>query len=412
MDTPDPRPAHGGESLLEPHVDPQVRPTPAAPGKPVPDIARTGQALLAARTRSASTTALAVLAVLYTLYFARDFLIPIVFALVLTFLLAPVVRAMARVRIPPPLGAAILVLGLVGALGVATWGLAGPAQRWIADAPQDLKRVEGKLRRIFRPVTAVQETAERVQQAAGAIGGGGTDATPRQQVVVVREGKTLASRLFGTTERLVTGMLEVIILLYFLLAGGDLFLQKLIKVLPRDEQRTKAVSVARSVEGAVSGYLVTQLFLNIGEGIVVGIGLWAIGMPSAPLWGTMVALLEFIPYLGGGTIIIVLALAGLTTFDRIPQALLVPGVFIAVNLLWGQIFTPLAQGKRLLLNPTAIFVGLAFFWFLWGIPGAFLAVPILASFKILCDNIAPMAAVGEFLGARDEEERRRLVRAD
>lgn len=412
MDTPDPRPGHDDRSILEPDVDARARATPTAPGRPVPDLSRTGEAILAARTRSASTTALAILAVLYTLYFARDFLIPIVFAIVLTFLLAPLVRAMARWRIAPPLGAAILVLGLVGALGGGTWALAGPAQRWIADAPQDLKRIEGKLRRIFRPVTAVQQTADRVQEAAGAIGGGGEKAAPTQQVVVVREGKTLASRLFGTTERLVTGTLEVVILLYFLLAGGDLFLQKLIKVLPRDEQRTKAVSVARSVEGAVSGYLVTQLFLNLGEGLVVGIGLWAIGMPSAPLWGAMVVLLEFIPYLGGATIIVVLALAGLTTFDRIPQALMVPGVFIAVNLLWGQIFTPLAQGKRLLLNPTAIFVGLAFFWFLWGIPGAFLAVPILASFRILCDNVASLAAVGEFLGERDEDERRRLVRAE
>jgi predicted PurR-regulated permease PerM len=401
-----------GRSVLEPDVDLSARAEPAAPGQPQPDLERTGEALTADRVRSAALTTLAVLALLYTLYFARDFLIPIVLAVVLNFLLAPAIRAMARIHIAPPLGAAIVVLGLVGALGAAVYGLAGPAQRWMAEAPADMRRMEGKLRRIARPVQAVQATAEEVQKAAGAIGADTGAQSAPTQTVVVREGRSLTSRMFGTTEKIITALIEIIILLYFLLAAGDLFLQKLIKVLPGEEQRTRAVTVARRVESAVSQYLLTALFLNVAEGIVVGALLWAIGVPNAPLWAAVVALLEFIPYLGGATITVVLAIAGLTTFETIPRALMVPGVFVAVNLLWANLVWPMAQGRRLTLNPTAIFISLAFFWFLWGVAGVFLAVPILASFKILCDNLPSLAAVGEFLGERDEEERRRLVRVE
>jgi predicted PurR-regulated permease PerM len=135
-------------------------------------------------------------------------------------------------------------------------------------------------------------------------------------------------------------------------------------------------------------------------------------MPSPVLWGVMVACLEFVPYLGAAVATVVLAIAGLTTFDSVGEALAVPAVFLVVNLMQAYIVTPLLQGHRLLLNPVAIFVGLTFFWFIWGVPGAFLAVPLLATFKIVCDHVASLAAVGEFLGERDEKERRRLLRDD
>ena len=230
--------------------------------------------------------------------------------------------------------------------------------------------------------------------------------------VVLRETESFSSRLLGTTERLIVGMLEVLVLLYFLLAGGDLFLQKLIKVLPLDEQKAKVVDVAREIEAAVSAYLTTAFVINVAEGIIVGIILWALGMPNAALWGVMIFCLEFVPYLGAAVATLVLAIAGLTTFDTIGQALVVPGSFIAVNVLQAYIVTPLLQGHRLTLNPVSIFVGLTFFWFIWGVPGAFLAVPLLATFKIVCDHVASLAAVGEFLGERDEKERRRLLRED
>jgi predicted PurR-regulated permease PerM len=133
-------------------------------------------------------------------------------------------------------------------------------------------------------------------------------------------------------------------------------------------------------------------------------------MPNVLLWGALVALFEFVPYLGALAAVIVFAVAGLTTFDEVPRALLIPGSFLAINLLQANLVTPMLLGHRLTLNPVAIFIGLAFFFWIWGVPGAFLAVPLLASFKIFCDHIESLAAVGEFLGQRDEEERRTTAR--
>jgi predicted PurR-regulated permease PerM len=142
----------------------------------------------------------------------------------------------------------------------------------------------------------------------------------------------------------------------------------------------------------------------------VAVVLWLLGMTNAVLWGVLVFFLEFVPYLGAATAVIVLSVAGLTTFDQAGRALLVPGSFLAINMLQANLVTPMLLGHRLTLNPVAIFTGLAFFYWIWGVPGAFVAVPLLATFKILCDNIASLAAIGEFLGQRDEDERRHVAR--
>jgi len=202
----------------------------------------------------------------------------------------------------------------------------------------------------------------------------------------------------------------VFILLYFLLAGGDLFLQKLIKVLPHFSDKVKAVEIARATESAVSAYLTTTLLLNVLEGALVAGVFWMLGMPNVLLWGALVTCLEFVPYLGALTAVAVFTLVGLSTFPDVAHALMIPGSFLAINLIQANFATPLLLGHRLTLNPVAIIIGLAFFFWIWGVPGAFLAVPLLASFKIFCDHIASLAAIGEFLGQRDENERRVTAR--
>jgi predicted PurR-regulated permease PerM len=124
----------------------------------------------------------------------------------------------------------------------------------------------------------------------------------------------------------------------------------------------------------------------------------------------MVALAEFVPYVGMLTMSVVLMVAALTTFDTVPHALVVPGVYLAINFVQGNIVTPLVMSRRLTLNPVAIFISLALWWWLWGIAGALLAVPLLATFKILCDHVESLASIGAFLGEREESERRRSVR--
>jgi predicted PurR-regulated permease PerM len=399
------RAARDGDSVLAPHVDPTATAAPASPEGPPPNLARTAEAMARPRSQSIEATVLTVLAVLYTMYVARGFLIPIVFALLLNFLLSPVIRRLARVHIKAPLGAALVVVLLVSGMGFGVYRLAAPAQRWAASAPESFAKAQRKLRSIIQPM---QRVSQNMEQAANSVG---AQTSGRKPEVVVQAGPSLSSRLFGTTQRIIAGLLEIFILLYFLLAGGDLFLQKLIKVLPHFGDKVKAVDIARATEATVSAYLTTTLLLNITEGIVVAGALWLLGMPNVLLWGVMVACLEFVPYLGAATATVVLGVAGLAQYDQLGHALLIPGAYLAINLVQSNLVTPMLLGHRLTLNPVAIFVGLAFFFWIWGVPGAFLAVPILATMKIVCDNIASLAAIGEFLSQRDEDERRATARA-
>ena len=394
-------------SILTPDVNGSAEAQPAFPGAAVPDLGSTRRALSKPATRSAGVTVLAVLAVIYTLYFARDFLLPIVFALLLDFLLSPVVRALSRIGIRPPLGAAIVILSFFGILAMATYNLSGPMQRWAGSAPAAVGKAQAKLKTVLRPLERVSATAAEVERATTGVADPEA-ATPVTPVVV--RGPSLVSRVFGTTQRLVTGLLEVMVLLYFLLAAGDLFLQKLIKVLPNVEDKIRAVQIARKTESSISTYLVTATFINIVEGAVVSAVMWGLGMPNPVLWGAMVVVLEFVPYIGAAIITVVLTLVAITVFDTVGQALLAPAAFLAINLVQGNLLMPMLLGNRLTLNPVAIFIGLAFCWRIWGIAGAFVAVPMLATLKIFCDHIESLASIGEFLGQRDEQERRTTVR--
>lgn len=352
-----------------------------------------------------SLAILATLAIVYTLYFGHAFFIPIFFALELSFLLSPAVRwARARIGIPAGISAAILVLALAGGLSTGVYELATPARGWLAAAPTTLSRASAKLHKLLKPVEQVSKTAEQVDKATNVTGG------PAKTTQVVVAGPSMGSRFFGTTQSLLGALLEVLILLYFLLSAGDLFLQKAMKVAPREAGQRTAVEIARQTEASISQYLVTSAFLNVMEGCVAALVFWALGMPNPILWGAMVTVLKFIPYVGAFTIISVLTLAALTVFDAVPRALMIPGAFVVINLLQSNIVGPMVLGHRLSLNPVAIFIGVAFWWEVWGIAGAFLAVPMIATLKIVCDHIESLHAVGEFLGQRDEEERRLAVR--
>jgi predicted PurR-regulated permease PerM len=342
---------------------------------------------------------LALLAVFYTLYFARTFLLPIVFAVLLDFLLSPAVRALVRWRVPLPLAAGLVLLTLLGVGGLVVYDLSGPVQSWAEHAPESVATAQSRLRRLLRPLQRVTKTAEQVESAAGGVAG-----TAQPTEVVVR-GPSIVSRLFGSTQRFLAGLLEVTILLYFLLAAGDLFLQKLIKGLPNVHDRKKAIEIARATEASISTYLLTTLAVNAIEGGVVAAALYALGMPNPLLWGALVTLLEFIPYLGAIGLLVILTVGAFASFNDVGHALLIPGAYLAINLIQANLVSPLLLGHRLALNPVALLVSLAFWFWIWGIPGAFLGVPLLATLKIFCDHIERLAPLGEFLGRRDGEEK-------
>jgi predicted PurR-regulated permease PerM len=341
--------------------------------------------------RSISLTGLFLLALLYTLYFARAFLIPVVVAVLLSLLLQPLVRGLRRLGLPEGAGAALVIVAFLGTFALAVAQLSGPAARWIAEAPRTVPRVRAKLDALLKPVQRVSETAEKVVAAADMDG----DRTLKVEV----KGDSLAKVLFGGTQQFLGMALVVVFLLFLLLASGDLFLGKLIKVLPRLADKKRAVQIARETEAHVSSYLVTTTLVNAGFGVVIGVAMGLLGLPNPVLWGVLAGVTNFIPYVGAWTCSIILAAVALIHFDSVRQALLVVLVFQGLNLVEGGVVTPRLVGARLSLNPVVVFTSVLFWGWIWGVPGAILAVPVTACVKIACDHIEGLAPVGEFLGA-------------
>lgn len=383
---------------------PEQLPRPAPPGLPLPTPPepsprppswQPGASLRhPAGRRSASVTGLFVLAAFYTLYFCRSLLLPLVLAMLLSLLLTPAVRGLRRLRIPAPLGAGLVLLALLGGVGCGIYQLAAPAAVWMQRAPQSLRAGEAKLRELRRSVRRLGRATEQVEKIADVTASPG----PVRPPLAVQSGPSLQERLLSQAADLTAGGVVMLVLLYFLLASGDLFLRKLIRVLRRPEDQRRAVAIARQIERDVSRYLSTVTVINLGLGAAVAVCFAFLGVPNPWLWGVLVTITNFVPYLGPAIDYGVFALVGLLSFATLPRMLAPAGVFLVLNVVEAYLVTPILLGKRLTLNPVMLFLGLTFWGWLWGIAGAILAVPILAAFKIFCDHIEPLAPIGEFLG--------------
>jgi predicted PurR-regulated permease PerM len=190
---------------------------------------------------------------------------------------------------------------------------------------------------------------------------------------------------------------ESLVLLYLLLASGDLFLQKLVRVMPTMRDKKRAVDISHEIQQQISKYLFSVLLINLGLGIIVGGGLYWMGVPNAAMWGMLIALFNFVPYFGPVVGIALLAAVGLLTFDTLWQGLLPPAWYLLLHLLEANFITPVLLGRRFTLNPVVIFVSLIFWTWLWGVPGALLSVPILVSIKVICERASSMSHVSELL---------------
>ncbi|WP_411279491.1 AI-2E family transporter [Gemmatimonas sp.] len=342
---------------------------------------------------------IASLACAYTLYFARSFLVPIAFAILLDFLFSPLVRGMQKLYIPASAGAAIIVIGLIAVAAFGSYTLSGPAQKMLRDAPTTIARVRSKVDKVVRPLTEATSTASKAAKEVAVM----SDSTSPAEVTVV--GPSVASQLAETVQRMLAAVFQVAFLLFFLLAGGDLFLEKTIRVIPVLQDKKKAVRIARDVESAVSVYLIANLGINFMAGVMVTAAMWFLEMPNPVLWGVLTVALEFIPFVGPLALMGLLTVSALGVYDSVGQILLVPGAYFVVNLIQGNIVTTLVLGRRLALNSVALFIGLAFWFWVWGVAGAFIGVPLMSIIKICCDHIEVLHPIGEFLGARDEPAR-------
>jgi len=187
-------------------------------------------------------------------------------------------------------------------------------------------------------------------------------------------------------------------LIYLLLDSGDLFLQKLVRLIPTLRGKIRAVEISHEIQQNISKYLFSISLINVCLGALVSGGLYLVGVPNAAMWGILVALLNFIPYFGAICGVIILAAVGLLTFDSPWRGLLPPLLYLMLHLLEANLVTPTLLGRRFTLNPVAIFVSLIFWVWLWGIPGAILSVPILVSIKVVCDRIPAISSLGEVIG--------------
>ena len=340
--------------------------------------------------RSLALTGLFILAVFYTVYFMRAVLLPLVLALLLSYLLRPVVRGLGKLRIRAPFGAAIVLLSLVGAIGYGISFLAAPAAEWLAKAPYSLQQFQQKL-------VPLKEPMESVAKASGEIEKLATPVNPQTKTAVEIKRHPLTDLLYVQTPELIASTVMLLILLYFLLAYDGVFLMKLIKLLPTLSDKKRAVSIANDIAAHVSRYLLTVTIINSCLGIAVGTTVGLLGLRNPIMWGVLVAVLNFIPYLGALAGIVCMTLGAVLSFDSFSYALIFPAAYLILASLEGNFITPMVMGHSLTLNPVMVLLSLTFWGWMWGIAGIILAVPILAAFKIFCAHIEPMAPLAEFL---------------
>jgi predicted PurR-regulated permease PerM len=380
----------------EPGLD-ALRPIPAQVG----DTGSAPASGAATRVRSRLLTGIFTLAVFYTMYFAKSLLIPIVLALLFNLLLAPIVRALrSYLRIPEGLGAAVVLLALLGAVGAAFYGLSGPAALWLDELPVAVRQIEREIRSLKEPVESMQKAAQQVEKVAEGAASAAAPADDGEPgpVEVVVQSPGLTQTLLSGTATLTAGLMITVVLLYFLLASGDTLLRQAVTVAPRLRDKKRVVEIVRDMEDDVSYYLLTISLINGGLGVAVGLAMWLLGMPNPILWGVMAAIFNFVPYLGALIGIGIVGLVAVLNFDA-PTAVLVPPLtYFCLTTIEGYFVTPSVLARRLTLNPVAVFVTLIVLTWMWGTAGALLAVPMLATFKICCDHVEELHSIGTMLG--------------
>jgi predicted PurR-regulated permease PerM len=381
--------AHGPFDFSAGTLDVPDKNAPGSEPLPVPS------SVAAATKTTPVQIVLIVLGVIVFLYFARSVVLPVFLACMAGMTLKPLIRWLSCCHIPPALSAAVVLCLLVAAVGVGFFQLGRPALTWMNEAPQHMTELRQRVQKMFPRIA-------RISQAAAAVNNlGATEEEKKEEqkktpTVEIKNSRGTSS-ILNWTGTLLVGIGETLVLVYLLLASGDLFLQKLVRVMPTLSDKKRAVEVSHEIQQNISNYLFSVSLINIGLGIAVSGGLYFMGVPNAAMWGMLAAVLNFVPYFGPVAGVLLLATVGLLTFDTLWQGLLPPAWYLVLHLLEANLITPVLLGRRFTLNPVVIFVSLIFWTWLWGVPGALLSVPILVSIKAVCDRVPAMSPVSELL---------------
>ena len=362
--------------------------------------------------RSLALTVVAVLGALYFLQYAQTVLIPIVLGILISYALEPFVSAMARVRLPRAIGAAVAVTVLVGAVGVGLYTLSDEAMSVVDSIPQAAQRIRDRIHAHQR--SASSGALAKVQQAATEIDRAAQEATatsagpppPAQRGVQKVE---VVAPPFRASDYIWLGgmglfnfagqVVLVLFLVYFFLVTGDLYKRKVVKIVgPTLTKKKITVQILDDINLQIASFMRVQVLTSLIVAAATGIALWWFGLDDFVLWALLAGIFNSIPYLGPIIVTGGLGVVAFMQFDDVWRTVLVCGTAFVITSLEGFLLTPMLIGRAAQMNPVAIFIGLMFWSWIWGLWGTVLAVPMLMMLKAVCDHVEDLQPLGELLG--------------
>lgn len=341
------------------------------------------------------------------LYLTASFVLPVIIAVLFALVMSPIVRFLRRrLKIWEPISALVLVVGSLLFITLGFYMLSDPIANIVSDAPRYARAVDSEIR-------TMQARIERLRTASRSLEE--SDSLPPspfirpeeerpaeqgpQEVVVQNPG--LLDNAANELPTIVASILFSLVFLFFLLASGDLFYQKLVRLMPTLSDKKRALHIAHDIERELSRYFLTITLINTMLGIAVGTSLWLVGMPGALVFGALAGLLNFIPYLGSLFGMALVGVIALAEFGDLAAAAPPVLAYLACTTIEGQFVTPMVVGRRLQMNAAAVFLSVAFWGWIWGVVGMFLAVPMMVAIKVFATYVDGMQAFGAFLSGEE-----------
>jgi predicted PurR-regulated permease PerM len=355
--------------------------------------------------RSAALTVLAGLAIVFALQYAAAMIIPIVLGVLISYALEPVVAWMERWRIPRSLAAAVVLVALVAASGWLLYGLRSEASAIVDQLPQ----AAGRLRRMIERDQPTAATAiQQVQKAANELEKAANAAAPApppagvQRVQVESPAIDIGGYVMWGSIGIVAAIGQLVLILflvYFLLASGDLYRRKLVKIVgPSLTDKKLTVQILQEIDRQIERFLLVQIFTSTIVAVATWLAFRALGVEQAAMWGVLAGLFNSIPYFGPVIVTAGTSLVAFLQFGNVRMAVIVGAVSLLITSLEGFLLTPWLTSRAARMNAVAVFVGLLFWGWVWNVWGMLLAVPLLMVIKAVCDHVEDFKGVGELLG--------------
>jgi len=387
---------------IEPSPTPLTA-TPGAPGEPAPVVIDAPVGVT-----SVTLTVLTTLAVVVTLQYMQAVLVPVVIGILLSYALDPYVTMLARARIPRSVGAGVVLIALVGALGLGVYALSGEALQIVAQVPQAAQRIRARVvsrgRHGDSAIGQVQKAATELQKTAEVASTSERDKPPANvtKVQVVEPAFDANSYLYAGGANLLAAAGQgavILFLVYFFLVTGNLYKKKIVKIAgPHLWQKKLTVGILDEINTQIENFIRVQLMTSAVVAAATMIALWYFGVQQFIIWGLLAGAFNSIPYLGPIIVTSGLGVIAFMQFDDVQKTLTICAVAFTITSLEGFLLTPALMSRAARMNPVAIFVGLLFWAWVWGIWGAVLAVPMLMMIKAVCDHIEDLQPLGELLG--------------